>query len=146
MDLLTYFLSQAYSDSHGAGAVDDLQEEMTVAQSDIVKTGLDSQIAVGLLINDYRQQLMQKNICEEGTVTLTNTGTFPYNNSKTTVSLQKAQSDEKYVVIAECASDPVPGTIGEIIVSEKLVNGFKIAYTGSAQSAQIHYTVIGGIV
>jgi len=38
------------------------------------------------------------------------------------------------------------GNPGEIVVSDKLVNGFKIAHTGSAPSVTIKYTVIGGVL
>ena len=38
------------------------------------------------------------------------------------------------------------GNIGEVQVSDRQVNGFKLSYTGSAPSAEITYMVIGGFV
>lgn len=79
---------------------------------------------------------------ETGTVTLTNTAKFPFNNSKSTVALNKNRDTGNYVVVVEVTA--AKGNVGEIIVSDQLVNGFKIEYTGSASSATISYKVIGG--
>lgn len=82
--------------------------------------------------------------CEEGTVTLTNTEAFPFNNSLQSVALVTAQEDTSYVVITEVVSSV--GDAGEINISDKQTNGFKMAYTGGATSATVHYFIIGGIV
>lgn len=82
------------------------------------------------------------NTIEKGTVTLTNTLKFPFNNSQKTVSLSETRDNGDYVVITEVQS--ASGNIGEIIISETLKNGFKIAYTGSAASVTIKYKIIGG--
>lgn len=39
---------------------------------------------------------------------------------------------------------PANGNVGEIVVTDKLTNGFKLAFTGSASSVTVKYTVIGG--
>ena len=36
--------------------------------------------------------------------------------------------------------------VGEAVATDKQVNGFKLAYTGSAKSAVVEYIVIGGII
>ena len=79
---------------------------------------------------------------ETGTVELKNTSKFPFNNSKQTVALPKKRDTGTYVVVVEVTS--ADGNIGEIVVSDQLVNGFKVEYTGSAKSATISYKVIGG--
>ena len=79
---------------------------------------------------------------ETGTVTLTNTSKFPFNNSKVTVALNTSRDTGNYVVVTEVTA--ASGNVGEVVVSEQLVNGFKIEFTGSASSATISYTVIGG--
>lgn len=79
---------------------------------------------------------------ETGTVTLTNTAKYPFNNSKQTVALSANRDTGNYVVVVEVTA--ASGNVGEIIVSDQLVNGFKIEYTGSASSATISYKVIGG--
>ena len=83
-------------------------------------------------------------MCEAGSVTLTNTAKFPFNNSKKSVALAKVQADLNYAVIAW--TDSEAGNIGDIQVTEKQVNGFKVSYSGSASTAVVNYIVIGGIV
>lgn len=89
------------------------------------------------------QRITELYSVETGTVSLTNTKTIiPFNNSKTTVALNTSRDNSDYIVVAEVLS--ANGNVGEIIISEQLTNGFKIEYTGSAPSATINYTVIGG--
>lgn len=73
-------------------------------------------------------------------LTLTNTAQYPFNNSKTTVSLDTAVSSNGYDVHAEVISSN--GDVGQIIISDKLTNGFKAQYTGSASSAVIRFVVM----
>lgn len=100
-------------------------EEGILAANKGVKALMDAQLSV-----------------EHGVVSLNNTMTFPFNNSALSVPLELEQSDVRYVVNTEIIS--VAGNIGEVVVSDKLENGFKIAYTGSAPEAVVKYTVIGG--
>lgn len=83
-------------------------------------------------------------VCEEGSVTLTNSEKFPFNTSQQSVALVTEQEDTSYAVIADIVS--AVGNAGEVIVSGKQTNGFKLEYTGSATSAVVHYFVIGGII
>jgi hypothetical protein len=79
---------------------------------------------------------------ETGRVTLTNTLEYPFNNSVRTVSLAERRDTEDYTV------DVDTGTargVGNVIIFDKLVNGFKIAFTGGAASVAVNYTVRGGI-
>ena len=83
-------------------------------------------------------------VCEEGQVTLTNSKSFPFNNSQKSVALVTEQENTKYTVTAELVSSN--GCAGDLVVSDKQVNGFKLAFTGSAKSAVVKYIVIGGII
>ena len=76
-----------------------------------------------------------------GQATLTNTLEFPFNNSEKSVSIT-TQENAKYVVLTEIVS--AVGNPGEIEVSDKLNNGFKLSFTGSASQVVVKYTVIGG--
>lgn len=78
-----------------------------------------------------------------GTATLTNTKRYPFNNSAQTVALEAARDHRDYTVITEVLS--AEGEVGDVTVSGRAVNGFKLAFTGSAAQAVIHYTVIGGL-
>lgn len=83
-------------------------------------------------------------VCEEGDVTLTNSEKYPFNNSLQSVPLVTEQADTSYAVVVEVTSST--GDAGEVNVSDKQVNGFKLSYTGGATSAVVHYFVIGGII
>lgn len=76
---------------------------------------------------------------------LNNTQPYPFNNSVKTVALTGAQIrlNKNYTVIVE-ATNMAAGFIGDIIVSEKLLNGFKIAYTGSATAVHVKCYIQGG--
>lgn len=102
---------------------------------------VDAHMAIQLLLNYARQNMLE---IEVGTIVLTNTQAFPFNNSQQTISLTKSKENSDYIVIPEIMS--VVGNPGEIVISDKLVNGFKIAHTGSAKSVTVKYTVIGGVL
>ena len=78
---------------------------------------------------------------ESGTVKLINTKTWPFNDSARLVALEKERSGNDYIVAAELLRSD--GEAGEIIVSDKAVNGFSIAFTGSASQAEIRYWIVG---
>ena len=80
---------------------------------------------------------------EVGQVTLTNTQAYPFNNSKITVALQKARDTLNYTVQTEIISGN--GFPGDIKISDKQLNGFKIEFTGSATSVTVKYIVRGGM-
>jgi hypothetical protein len=95
-----------------------------------------------------QQSLQQKRILSdiEGEIreiTLTNSETFPFNNSIQTIALQKQRDTLNYRVITEVVS--ADGEIGDVIVTDKQLNGFKIAFTGSAKNVTIKYYVQGGM-
>ncbi len=79
---------------------------------------------------------------ETGTVTLTNSLKFPFNNSQKSVALTVLRNTPDYVVITEVKA--FDGNVGEIVVSDVLANGFKIAFTGSATSVTVLYKILGG--
>lgn len=99
----------------------------------------DAHIAVALLLDALRQQSWE---IETGEIVLTNTADFPFNNSVKSVSLVTHRENGEYIVIP-VATAPT-GNIGDIVVSDRLTNGFKLAFTGSAPSVTVKYTVIGG--
>lgn len=72
-------------------------------------------------------------------VTLSNSLSYPFNNSKKTVSIDTKDTLD-YRVAVELIED-VPN-VGEIIITDKQINGFKIAYTGSAKSVKVRYGLL----
>ena len=88
-------------------------------------------------------KLLARTEIEAGTVTLTNSQAFPFNDSQVTVPLVTERANQNYIVDYEVTA--AVGNVGDIIVSAKLVNGFKIEYTGSASSVTVKYQVLGGM-
>ncbi len=107
--------------------------------NNIEESLISHEAALGMLLNLVRQNAWE---VEKGTVTLNNTQTYPFNNSQKSVPLAIRRENSDYIVIAEVKK--AAGNVGEIVVSDKLVNGFKLEYTGSAKNATIEYQIIGG--
>ena len=144
MDMLTLKLALKLAENSGAQAEADVQAlAAAVAAEDV-----DKDTAFELLLNAFRQHVWQNEddapVCEYGTATMTNTGKYPFNNSQVTVPLVNTQKNIKYAVVAEITS--ATGNPGEVVVSGKQTNGFKLAFTGSGSSAVVEYIVIGGII
>lgn len=77
-------------------------------------------------------------------ITLTNSQAYPHNNSKKTVQISPSRNTKDYTV--ECyVVSASGGAVGDFEISDKLLNGFKIAYTGSASSVIVDCYVRGGI-
>ncbi len=113
---------------------------------------LDAHVSVGVLINfarqlgwhvdDIQSWINNHDNFEIGTTTLTNSLAFPFNDSKKSVALATTRNTTNYVVLTEVTA--FTGNVGEIVISNKLTNGFKIEHTGSASSVTVKYVVIGG--
>jgi len=88
-------------------------------------------------------QLQVDNEVEEQTITLTNSKKYPFNNSEKVVALQKARVSKAYLVDVELVSHD--GDVGDIIIGDKLLNGFKVRFDGSAKSATVTLRIKGGL-
>lgn len=77
--------------------------------------------------------------------TLTNTKEYPFNNSKTTIALKKPRRDLNYDITTETIVNGA-GSIGEIRITDKQVNGFKIEYTGTATSVSVKCMIQGSVM
>lgn len=102
------------------------------------------ELAALMAIEHIHQQQQIKDLAgETKTVTLTNTQEYPFNNSIMTVSLSQERNHLDYTVTAEVV-EYSGGFPGDIEISAKLLNGFKVAYTGSAKSVTVKLYVKGG--
>lgn len=83
---------------------------------------------------------------EEHEVTVTNSYAYPFNNSVATIRLDKLRNKRTYTVNTEVESvDGDAGcSAGTVEIYDKLNNGFKVHFTGSAKSAKIKFYVRGG--
>ena len=75
--------------------------------------------------------------------TLTNSKEYPFNNSKKTLALVTPRGNLDYTVFVEATAEDAGG-IGEIKITDKQLNGFKIEYTGAAKTVYVKCTVQGG--
>lgn len=76
-------------------------------------------------------------------VTLVNGEQYPFNNSKKTVALAVRRNNAEYTVTPEVVSVTGGGLKG-VSVSDKLANGFKVEFYGSATSVALKLHVKGG--
>ncbi len=112
-------------------------EEKTRREEDI-----DESIALKMVINSVANiEFNRKD--ESHTVTLTNTASYPFNNSSKTIALDNTRSTNNYIVDANVIS--ADGLPGEIVVFNKLINGFKVKYEGSAKSVTVKLNIAGGM-
>jgi hypothetical protein len=133
--------------------VDEATQEVIQEGTPVSASNMNN-METGILGNDglasvLIQQSMQykRNIADlEGElreISLTNTQEYPFNNSEITVALLKERDTLNYRVLTEVVSSN--GIVGDIIVYDKVKNGFKIKYTGSAASATIKCFIQGGM-
>ena len=76
-------------------------------------------------------------------VTLKNSNGFYFNNSANTIALSKIRNSLDYRVFTEVQGNVT--NVGDVMVYDKQLNGFKIAYTGSAKSVSLKCYVQGGV-
>lgn len=88
-------------------------------------------------------QLNADTAVEEKTVTLTNSLSYPFNNSVKTISLSATRTTTNYTVEVEVLEHS--GDVGDILISDKLLNGFKVRFDGSALSATVKLIIKGGM-
>ncbi len=92
--------------------------------------------------------LQNKTTALEGLVieeTLTNDRSYPFNNSTKTIALgnMNGRLNKNYTVLVEAQAEG-GGFVGDIVITDKMLNGFKIAYTGSAKTVKVKCYVQGG--
>ena len=76
------------------------------------------------------------------TKTLKNSSDFYFNNSVQTVALAVSRDTLDYVVDVEVQGDVV--NVGDVVIYDKQLNGFKVKYTGSADTVTLKLYVHGG--
>lgn len=117
----------------------------------------DAHVAIGLLGTDYYRHrenttahlaLVDSEILgETKDVTLTNNEKFPFNQTRTTPhSYALAKNRKNLFYSVEVTPKTVTGgEVGDIIVKDKALNGFKLYYTGSATKVVFTVRIKGGM-
>lgn len=97
--------------------------------------------------DDDHQNLMDSEVLgEQKKITLNNTAKFPFNSTidtPETVNLSKTRKNLFYSVETEIESHT--GEVGEIVITKKATNGFKIGFNGSGTKAVVIVRVKGGM-
>ena len=102
----------------------------------------DAHLAAALLVIQ-RSLTADQVATEEKTVTLTNTQRYPFNSSTQTIALSTVRNFADYTVEAEITDHE--GNVGEVRIFDRMLNGFKIAYDGSAKTATVKLRIKGGM-
>jgi hypothetical protein len=78
-------------------------------------------------------------------VTLKNTSkSIPFNNSTQSIALANKRDSANYDVEIQVVEATGTGIVGVFDITDKMLNGFKLAYSGSAASVTVKLTIKGG--
>lgn len=132
------------------GVKDELTEEIitqgtsqSAAHFNNMEEGIsDASVAAALLLI-ATGDLQQQTTIERHVVDLTNTQSYPFNNSAKTISLAVTRDSTDYTVDVDVQAHG--GNVGDVRIYDKQTNGFKVAYDGSATSATVILRVQGGM-
>ena len=137
----------------------DGTSDVVRAEGDIIQQGTArnaknyNNMETGILANQIHilvlgQQVLQlqraseENHGEFGTVTISNTNKYPFSSPAATVAIKEKRSNLDYIVEVEVLSSD--GNVETVNVFDKQLNGFKIAFKGSAKTVEFRYKITGG--
>lgn len=96
---------------------------------------------------DEHTALMDSEVLgETKTVTLTNSASYPFNSTvdnPVSVALSTTRKNLYYSVEASVASHT--GEVGDIHITDKALNGFKVSFDGSGKSVTLTLRIKGGM-
>lgn len=97
-------------------------------------------------IEDHLNRHDEEFSAETGEVTLKNTNSvsFAFNNSGSTVALKKVRKTMNYDLDYEI-TNVSGGQCAGVLIYDKQLNGFKLKFEGSASSVTVKYKVRGGM-
>ena len=140
-----------YRNTHWIDEVKDQETEEVIQEGTPQSAGnfnnmeggiSDAHLAAALLI--IQSGLTADQVAtEEKTVTLSNSQSYPFNNSTQTIALSTVRNFRDYTVEAEVLEHS--GNVGDVRIFDRMLNGFKVAYDGSAKSATIKLRIKGGM-
>lgn len=100
--------------------------------------------ALGAVMAQFSRLLLDR-INENEVVTITDTITGPNTDKSVVIPSNKLRNRVTYNVTPVIVS-ATGGTVGDLIVSAKQANGFKVKYTGTATSVNVALYVQGGML
>ena len=140
-----------YRNTHWIDEVKDQETEEVIQEGTPQSAGhfnnmeggiSDAHLAAALLIIQGGLTAAQVEV-EEKTVTLSNSQSFPFNSSTQTLALNTVRTFTDYTVEAEITDHD--GNVGDVKIFDRMLNGFKVAYDGSAKKATIKLRIKGGM-
>lgn len=164
LDHVTQFPNRRRITNNPDGSVEIAKEQGTIVQQGTpqsatnfnnIENGIQAaQVALQVLLHYFlqfdrwvRQQIANyaaEFLSEVRTVTLSNSLRFPFNNSIITVNLLTVRRTLNYDVTWEVTA--TNGNVGDIRVTDKQLNGFKIEFTGSATGVTLTARIKGGML
>ena len=140
-----------YRNTHWIDEVKDQETEEVIQEGTDQSAGhfnnmehgiSDAHLAAALLV--IQSSLTADQVAtEEKTVTLSNSQSYPFNNSTQTIALSRVRNFTDYTVEAEITDHD--GNVGDVKIFDRMLNGFKVAYDGSAKKATIKLRIKGGM-
>ena len=140
-----------YRNTHWIDEVKDQETEEVIQEGTPQSAGhfnnmehgiSDAHLAAALLI--IQSGLTADQVAtEEKAVTLSNSQSYPFNNSTQTSALNTVRNFTDYTVEAEITDHD--GNVGDVKIFDRMLNGFKVAYDGSAKKATIKLRIKGGM-
>lgn len=140
-----------YRNTHWIDEVKDQETEEVIQEGTPQSAGnfnnmeggiSDAHLAAALLI--IQSGLTADQVAtEEKAVALSNSQSYPFNNSTQTIALSRVRNFTDYTVEAEITDHD--GNVGDVRIFDRMLNGFKVAYDGSAKSATIKLRIKGGM-
>lgn len=97
--------------------------------------------------NDAHFALMDSEVLgETKTVTLTNSASFPFNSTMDNpVSVALSTTRKNLFYSVEVTVDSHVGEVGDIHITDKALNGFKVSFDGSGKSVTLTLRIKGGM-
>lgn len=105
---------------------------------------LANQIHILVLQQEMLQQqrALKENHGEFGEVEITNTNKYPFSSPAVTIPIKEKRANVDYTVQVEVME--TDGNIEVVEILDKQLNGFKIAFKGSAKNVKLKYKITGG--
>ena len=143
-DLIYIFAyASSYKPPQGSNIAKDMSIELWLIVEDQATFELTADTNAVIATLQDLWALEEKFTPEIGTVTLTNSLVYPFNSSGMTVALGTTRDTLDYMVHTEVVS--AEGMVGDVVVSDKHTNGFRLSFTGSGNQVVIKYFVTGGL-
>ena len=123
--------------------------ECGVADADrAMRVLVDGYLALRRAQEQNDKEIFAEILGETHTVTLTNTKVYPFNSTVSDPVSVPLTTNRKnlYYSIEATATSVEGGLVGDIHITDKQLNGFKVSFDGSAASVTLTLRIKGGMI